>query len=75
MGGIAFETPEKKIPESQKFLPSHCKETWFITKKFIEILLKSEAEGNILPDLSREEIESKSKANGLLDGVRGVSMG
>ena len=66
MGGIAFEIPEN-IPESRKFLPpnSNSKETWFISQDGFH-LLSAEAElRDIIPNLSEEEIKSKSKANGL----------
>ena len=64
MGGIAFELPEN-IPESKKFLPSHSKEVWFITYEGIELLLRQADQRDIIPNVSKEEIESKSKANGV----------
>ena len=64
MGGIAFEIPES---EAKKFLPSdtrdNTKELWFINK--IGHFLRGENGRDLLPDLSEEEIKSKSKANGL----------
>ena len=63
MGGIAFEIPEK-IPESKKFLPSHHREILFLDPNFIKHLSES-GHNEILPDLSEEEIQSKSKASGL----------
>ena len=63
MGGIAFEIPEK-IPESKKFLPSHRREFLFLSDTLLKYLSKSD-HNEILPDLSEEEIQSKSKANGL----------
>ena len=63
MGGIAFEIPEK-IPESKKFLPSHRGEFLFLSQSLIEDLSSSDHK-EVLPDLSEEEIQSKSKANGL----------
>ncbi len=66
MGGLAFEIPET---ESEKFLPSHtndnAKEFWFISNTGINALLRRENGRNVLPDLSEEEIKSKSKANGV----------
>ena len=62
MGGIAFEISES---ESEKFLPSKTKEVWFIDDKAIRNLTKLEYGREIIPNLSEEEIESKSKANGL----------
>ena len=64
MGGIAFEIPET-IPQSQKFLPSHRKETWFLNERLINLLLKLDTGRDVLPDLSEQEIKSKSKANGI----------
>ena len=64
MGGIAFEIPEN-IPESRKFLPSNSKETWFINQDGFRILSATAKFRDILPNLSAEEIKSKSKANGL----------
>ena len=63
MGGFAFEIPEN-IPESKKFLHSHRREFWFLDRWLIRILSRSD-DKNILPDLSEDEIQSKSKANGL----------
>ena len=64
MGGIAFEIPEN-LPESKKFLPSNNKEVWFFSFHGLKFLLEQKAGRNVLPDLSWEEIKSKSKANGL----------
>ena len=62
MGGIAVEIPEK-LAESRKFLPVHSRETWFIGYEAVERLSKHER--NALPNISKEEINSKSKANGI----------
>lgn len=64
MGGIAFEIPGN-LPESQRFLPSQNSETWFFSDYCIHELLSGEIPRNVIPNLSEEEIESKSKANGL----------
>ena len=64
MGGLAFDIPEN-IPESKKFFSSHSKETWFISLAGIQLLLEQAEYRDILPNLSVEEIESRSKANGL----------
>ena len=64
MGGIAFELPEN-ITESKQFLPSHSKEVWFISHKGIRMLSEQAEYRDIIPNLLREEIESRSKANGL----------
>lgn len=63
MGGIAFAIPGD-IPESKRFLPSHVKETWFISAKGIRLLSAQADYRDILPNLLADEIESKSKANG-----------
>ena len=60
MGGIAFTIPEN-LSESKRFLPSSTSETWFVNFDGIRLLL----EHDFIPDLSEEEIQSKSKANGL----------
>ncbi len=66
MGGIAFEIPET---EAKKFLPSKTEDTtkefWFVSDFGIKALLRRENGRNVLPDLSEEEIKSKSKASGL----------
>ena len=62
MGGIAFEISES---ESEKFLPSKTKEIWFIGDQGIHLLTELAQAREIIPDLSEEEIKSKSKANGL----------
>ena len=64
MGGLAFEIPED-IPESRKFLPSHSKETWFITTEGVRLLSEQAEIRDILPNLSVEEINSRSKASGI----------
>ena len=64
MGGIAFEIPEK-LTESEKFLPVHLKETWFVGCEAIERLSKYENSRDVLPNLSIEEIKTKAKANGV----------
>ena len=62
MGGIAFEISES---ESEKFLPSKIKEIWFISDRGIRRLTALESGREIIPNVSEEEIKSKSKANGL----------
>lgn len=64
MGGIAFTIPEN-LPESKRFLPSISSETWFVTPRGIRFLLECGLGNDTVPDLSEEEIQSKSKANGL----------
>lgn len=64
MGGIAFTIPEN-LPESKRFLPSNSSETWFVSHDGIRFLLQGENGSMIIPDLSKEDIQSKSKANGL----------
>ena len=62
MGGIAFEISES---ESEKFLPFKNKETWFIGGRGIRDLTWLESGREVIPNVSEEEIKSKSKANGL----------
>ena len=65
MGGIAFHVPEN-LPESKKFLPSDASETWFLEGEFAySEMLEDDSLRDSLPNLSKEEIKSKSKANGL----------
>ena len=64
MGGLAIRIDEN-VPESKKFLPPGTSETWFIGHEGIRFLSKQENSRNDLPNLSEEEIRSKSKANGL----------
>ena len=64
MGGLAIQIPEN-LPESKRFLPSDNSETWFLTSDGIRYLLKQEITREDLPDLSKGEIRSKSKASGL----------
>ena len=63
MGGLAIQTPPQP---SEPFLRENSGQTWFITRDGISCLLQGdETVRDELPDLSEEEIESKSKANGL----------
>ena len=65
MGGIAFEIPEN-LPKSKEFLPSNTCGTWFVDPWMIHALSWDETgRREVLPNLSKEEIESKSKANGV----------
>lgn len=64
MGGIAFEIPEN-LPEFKRFLPSNITETWFVHPYGIELLSEQRIGRDVLPNLSEEEIKSKSKANGV----------
>lgn len=66
MGGIAFEIP---FSESKKFIPSGSRETWFLSPDGIKLLSEHQEHRDILPNLSEEEIRSKSKANGLGKGL------
>ena len=66
MGGIAFDIPKTEV---MRFLPintiENAKETWFLKKYGISLLAKHEVYRDILPNLSKEEIKSKSKANAI----------
>ncbi|KAL8644022.1 MAG: hypothetical protein Q9226_007979 [Calogaya cf. arnoldii] len=62
MGGLAFSIPAD-LSESEQFVPSWACGTWFITQTGLWTLLKLDIDQ--VPSLSKEEIKSKSKANGL----------
>ena len=65
MGGLAIRVGDD-LPESERFLPSENCGFWFLDTEAIPFLLKNdERGGQELPNLSEEEIQSKSKANGL----------
>lgn len=64
MGGIAFEIPDN-LPESKRFLSSNTTETCFLSHDGINLLSEQEIGRDLLPNLSEEEIKSKSKANGV----------
>ena len=69
MGGVAIQIPGN-LPESKKFLPTDTSETWFITESGIHSLLIEEGiSRDEFPDLSEEDIKSKSKANSLAKGL------
>ena len=60
MGGLALDIP-RDLPESEQFVPDWACGTWFITLDGLINLLQIDK----LPSLSKEEIKSKSKANGI----------
>lgn len=64
MGGFAFEIPGN-LPETRRFLPSDAGEHWFLTHHCLRYLSRNEASRDEIPNISSEEIKSKSKANGL----------
>ena len=64
MGGIAFEIP-RNLPKTKRFLPSDTGETWFVGSAGLRLLSEQEVGRNVIPDLSEEEIKSKSKADGV----------
>lgn len=64
MGGIAFKIPDN-LPESKRFLSSNTTETCFLSHDGINLLSEQEVGRDLLPNLSEEEIKSKSKANGV----------
>lgn len=68
MGGFAFEIPEN-LPESKRFLPFHTREFWFVKEWVIQHLVAKEAGRDVIPNLSVEEIKSRSKANGLAKAI------
>ena len=63
MGGLAVDLP-RNLPENQKFLPEDY-ENCFIDFGWIRHLLEEETMRDEFPDVSEQEIQSKSKANGL----------
>ena len=63
MGGFAIHIP-KNLSKSDKFLPSNKDEFWFVTVNGIRTLLSHNKDCDKIPNLSEEEIKSKSKANG-----------
>ena len=64
MGGLAIQIPAN-LPESKRFLPFDAEEISFFTHKGVEALSSGLCERDVLPNLLKEEIKSKSKANGL----------
>ena len=64
MGGFSIHVPTN-LPEARKFLPEGYNGNRFINCEGIEFLLEQEAARDEFPDMSEQEIESKSKANGL----------
>ncbi|KAL8653401.1 MAG: hypothetical protein Q9210_002119 [Variospora velana] len=70
MGGLAISIPED-LPESKQFVCSWSCGTWSITGGGLRLLFNDDretAKEEIL-SLSKEDIESKSKANGLAKSV------
>lgn len=70
MGGLAISIPED-LPESERFLPSRSCGTWFVTRRELRHLFedsRDQGREEVLA-LTKEDIESKSKANGLAKGV------
>ena len=64
MGGFAIHIPED-LREAEKFLPQGSNGRRFITCKGIQLLVEKEDQQHELPDITKQEIQSKSKANGL----------
>lgn len=64
MGGLAVDVP-KNLPEAEKFLPEWYNESRCIEPEGISLLLLQEAVRDDFPDITEQEIQSKSKANGL----------
>lgn len=64
MGGLAFQIPIS-LPESEGFLPADFHRTWVIGPDTISLLIRQGNACNALPNLSEEEMNSKSKANEL----------
>lgn len=64
MGGLAIHISDK-LPKTHRFAPPGSDDHWSLTYHGLEILLKGNDTRDELPNLSEEEIKSKSKANGL----------
>lgn len=64
MGGWAIKETGN-LPESEKFLSSDIDEFWFLDHSGARFLLKDVSIRSQLPNLTEEEIKSKSKASGL----------
>lgn len=65
MGGLAIQTPTD-LPESERYSPSEANELYFVTRGGIQLLLKESGTGREeVPNISEEEIRSKSRANGV----------
>ncbi|KAI4220082.1 MAG: hypothetical protein LQ349_008175, partial [Xanthoria aureola] len=62
MGGLALDLP-RDLPESEQFVPNWACGTCFIKPRGLELLLKTDKDR--MPSMTEEEINSKSKANGL----------
>ncbi|MCJ1271368.1 hypothetical protein MMC22_011268 [Lobaria immixta] len=73
MGGIAFEIPEN-LPESERFLPSRTVESSFVNHDWIRSLLEKDVRHELIPNLSGEEIKSKSKANNLAKALVSIQV-
>ena len=64
IGGLAIHISEE-LPEEDRFAPLGSNEYWSLTNYGLEMLLKRDEARIKIPNLSKEEINSKSKANGL----------
>ena len=64
MGGFAIRIPEN-LPEAKRFLPSHARKVWFLTNLGVRLLLEQQSDRDDFPDISTDEIQTKSKASGL----------
>ena len=62
MGGLAVEIPGDLPPERQ-FLPNNEGEQWFVSAKAVKYLVRYFDGLHELPNLSLEEINSRSRAN------------
>ncbi|KAL8788296.1 MAG: hypothetical protein Q9195_007352 [Heterodermia aff. obscurata] len=65
MGGLALNVGVD-LPEAERFLPFDDYGTWFLkSDAFLLLLTYDDKARQEFPNLSKEEIKSKSKANGL----------
>ena len=64
MGGFAIRVPGN-LPEAKEFRPAGRDEIFFLTEPGVRHLVSPEIGRDEHPNLSEEEIKSKSKANGV----------
>lgn len=68
MGGLAIHISDE-LAEEDRFAPLGSNEHWSLTNYGLEVLLRRDEGRDELPNLSEEEINSKSKANGLAKSI------
>lgn len=68
MGGLAIHISDS-LPESQRFFLSNTNETLFINYHGMLYLMQREPDNDGILNISKRNIQSKSKANGLAKGL------